>query len=594
MHLLIENQIQGNFLLIKNKFMETGSVIINFSNRKMISAIFGIIICSFYFSTAFAVSEKSVKSKIDRVTVFTAGAQIYRSAAVSVNSGISTLVFENLEPSIEARSIQVGGTGSFVIMDVQHIIKYPETIPNSDVSQSPKNLKQIKLLQDSLVMIAFDIEEINSKRDGFNIEKNSLLNNRNIKGETKKDTLNLLKDALTYLREKLTNINAELLKLKKDEYRVNIRKQRMENDLVLLQNYNANSNDLVKDETKYQIIITVSADAAASGTVNINYLLQGAGWSPSYDLRAKGAGGTMQLTYKAQVFQNTGIDWNDIKLTLSTANPNQSNVKPTLSTWWMNFYNPYQYSAPVSKSSMNAERPSAGVSYQAQESVADKEMVPEPVSQSIADYTTTSENFTNVEYEIKLPYTIPNDGKTHFVAVQSKDIPAEYVHFSAPKMDKDAFLVAKISDWDELNLVAGKVNIYFDGTFVGESYINPNNLTDTLDLTLGRDKNIVVTRVKQKDKTKEKIIGEEKVKTVTYEITVRNTKSSASNFNLQDQIPVSQNKELVILLLESSGAVLDENTGILNWKFNIKPKETKKITFTYSVKIPKNKLVTDF
>ncbi|MCE9539322.1 MAG: DUF4139 domain-containing protein [Bacteroidetes bacterium] len=168
---------------------------------------------------------------------------------------------------------------------------------------------------------------------------------------------------------------------------------------------------------------------------------------------------------------------------------------------------------------------------------------------------------------------------------------AEYTHFSAPKLDKDAFLVAKITNWDELNLVAGNVNIYFDGTFVGESYINPNNLTDTLDLTLGRDKNIVVTRAKQKDKTKEKIIGEDKVKTVTYEITVRNTKSTASNFYLQDQIPVSQNKELVILLVESSGATLDENSGLLNWKLNIKPKETKKITFTYSVKYPKSKIV---
>ncbi|MDO9186889.1 MAG: DUF4139 domain-containing protein [Bacteroidia bacterium] len=574
--------------------MKTGSLTINFSKRRIIATIIGICLFTSTANVLAGSTEKNIKSKIESVTVFTSGAQVYRSSAVNVAAGITTLVFENLEAGIDPRSIQAGGAGNFVIMDVQHLIKYPELKQNTDGTQSPKNLRHIKLLQDSLVMIGFDLEEIYTTRDALNIEKNALLNNRLIKGETKRDTLNLVKESISYLRERLNNINSELLKLKKEEYRVNNKKQRMQNDLVLLQNYNANTGEVVKDETKYQIIVTVSADAIATGSININYMLQGAGWSPSYDLRAKGASGTMQLTYKAQVFQNTGIDWNDVKLTLSTANPNQSNVKPLLNTWWLSFYNPnpYRYPSPVQTRS---EAPSA-VSKTA-ESVADYESdkagapMEEVQAQQISDYITTEENFTNVEYEIKLPYTIPNDGKSHFVAVQTKDIAAEYAHFSAPKLDKDAFLVAKITNWDELNLVAGNVNIYFDGTFVGESYINPNNLTDTLDLTLGRDKNIVVTRVKQKDKTKEKTIGEEKVKTVTYEITVRNTKSTSSNFYLQDQIPVSQNKELVILLVESSGATLDENSGLLNWKLNIKPKETKKITFTYSVKYPKTKIV---
>ncbi|MES2139632.1 MAG: DUF4139 domain-containing protein [Bacteroidota bacterium] len=572
--------------------MKTGSFTINFSKRRIIATIIGIFLFSSVTNLLAGTTEKNIKSKIESVTVFTSGAQVYRSSAVNVSTGITTLVFENLEAGIDPRSIQAGGTGNFVIMDVQHIIKYPELKQNTDETQSPKNLRHIKLLQDSLVMIGFDLEEIYATRDALNIEKNALLNNRLIKGETKRDTLNLVKESIAYLRERLNNINSELLKLKKEEYRVNNKKLRMQNDLVLLQNYNANTGEVVKDETKYQIIVTVSADAIATGSINVNYMLQGAGWSPSYDLRAKGASGTMQLTYKAQVFQNTGIDWNDVKLTLSTANPNQSNVKPLLNTWWLSFYNPnpYRYPTPVQEAPSSVSKTYESVDdYDSKKAGAAKEEIQ---AQQISDYITTEENFTNVEYEIKLPYTIPNDGKSHFVAVQTKDISAEYAHFSAPKLDKDAFLVAKITNWDELNLVAGNVNIYFDGTFVGESYINPSNLTDTLDLTLGRDKNIVVTRVKQKDKTKEKTIGEEKVKTVTYEITVRNTKSTASNFYLQDQIPVSQNKELVILLVESSGATLDENSGLLNWKLNIKPKETKKITFTYSVKYPKTKIVT--
>ena len=554
-------------------------------NKCIASAFLTLIACTISL-VAVASSEKKIKSKIENVTIFTQGAQIYRSSLVSVNAGMTALVFDGLESAIDVRSIQASGFGNFVIMDVQHSIKYPEP-KKTDQTNNLKNVKQIKMLQDSLVMIDFDLEDISSKQACLTIEKNTLLNNRIMKGETKKDTLNLVKEALAFLREKLNNINSELLKLKKEEYRINIRKQRMQSDVFALQTYNSNTGEVVKDETNYSVIVTVSADLATNGTMNINYMLQNAGWTPSYDLRAKGAGGNMQLTYKAQVYQNTGIDWTDVKLTLSTASPNQSNVKPVLNTWWLNYYNPYAYDYKRKQSENDKDavipqsKSTGSVAYQNQSS--------EFAALTAADFTVAKENIITVEYDIKLAYSIPCDGKTHFVAIQTKDIPAHYTHFAAPKLDKDAFLVAKITNWDELNLAAGSANIYFDGTFVGESYIDPSSLSDTLDLTLGRDKNMVVTRVKQKDKTKEKLIGEEKVKTISYEITIRNTKSSASIFNLQDQIPVSQTKEIVVSLVESSGAELDEVSGIVNWKFNLKPKETKKIVLTYTVKFPKEK-----
>ncbi len=190
--------------------MKSNTTIIGFSTGKMIAAaITGFaIIVSVSFSKA-ATIEKSIKSKIESVTVFTNGAQITRTSPVTVSPGTTILTFENLEQDIDVRSIQAGGTGNFIIMDVQHLIKYPE-LRTEDVPQSPKNLKHIKLLEDSLIMIGFDLEEILTKQDALNIEKNTLLNNRMIKGETKRDTLALIKDALVYLREKLNNINSEI------------------------------------------------------------------------------------------------------------------------------------------------------------------------------------------------------------------------------------------------------------------------------------------------------------------------------------------------------------------------------------------------
>ena len=207
-----------------------------------------------------------------------------------------------------------------------------------------------------------------------------------------------------YLREKLNNINSELMKLKKQEYAMQAKRLRIENDLSLLQNYNVNTNDVAKDETKYQIVVTVSSETMASGNVVINYMLKNAGWKPSYDIRAKGATGHIQLTYKAHVFQNTGADWNDVKLKLSTANPNQSNVKPILNTWWLTFYNQYPNRYPsssVNELSMSDKKASGRNSYatQSMDSFAyESNYDGEPLLKSISDYTVSEENIVNMGY----------------------------------------------------------------------------------------------------------------------------------------------------------------------------------------------------
>ncbi len=195
----------------------------------------------------------------------------------------------------------------------------------------------------------------------------------------------------------------------------------------------------------------------------------------------------------------------------------------------------------------------------------------------------------SAEFEIKIPYTIPSDAKPYLVDVTTYNLPATYQHFCAPKIDRDAFLLARITGWEDLNLVEGPANVYFGGTYVGRSYINTQSTDDTLNLSLGRDRKILVTRVKQKDLTSTKYIGSTKKETYAFEISMKNNSKSAINLEMIDQIPISMQGDISVEPIELSKAELDPITGKLKWKFTLQPDELKKIELEFSVKYPKNK-----
>jgi len=161
-------------------------------------------------------------------------------------------------------------------------------------------------------------------------------------------------------------------------------------------------------------------------------------------------------------------------------------------------------------------------------------------------------------------------------------MPAFYKYYSAPRLDKESYLLGEIADWEKLNLLPGEANIIFEGTFIGKSVIDPLSTMDTLNLTLGKDKRVVVKREKLVDFSTE---------IFTYEITVKNNKKEKITMLLKDQYPISTNKDIEVELLESNGAANNTEIGVLTWAVNLEPGETKKYRVSYSAKYPKDKVV---
>ena len=204
-------------------------------------------------------------------------------------------------------------------------------------------------------------------------------------------------------------------------------------------------------------------------------------------------------------------------------------------------------------------------------------------AQSAANYSQMIETMTNVEFDIKLSYSIPSDGVNHIVSIRNSELPASYYHFLVPKMDSEAFLVAKVTGWEDLNLLPGRANIFYEGTYIGETVLNPSIINDTLELALGRDNGITVTRTKLPVKENNKLLGNEVTKIITYELRLKNNKTKPVNLIIEDQVPITLNKEIKIEIKNNGKADYNDKTGLLKWDATIGSKEYKTLTFTYAV-----------
>jgi len=210
---------------------------------------------------------------------------------------------------------------------------------------------------------------------------------------------------------------------------------------------------------------------------------------------------------------------------------------------------------------------------------------------NLGDYLTIRDNQMDVVFNIDIPYDLPGNGKEQSVSLKEFPVNTAFKYYAVPALDKDAYLLGEVADWESLNLLPGEANIIFEGTYIGKSYIDPNSTQDTMNLTLGKDKRIVIKREKLRDYSSIKFLGSNKKQVVTYEITVKNNKKEAIQMLLKDQYPLSTNKEIEVELLESSEAANNKDLGVLSWKLQLAPGEQKKFRVSYSVKYPKDKFV---
>jgi len=536
------------------------------------------------FGTSFSQNTENIQVKVPvkSVTLYLDGAEVAQSKQVNLNPGRTIITFTGLSPKLISKSIQVNVGTEISVLSVSDKINFL-----TENKETPRT-RQIK---DSIEILSDQNTQTGSQIEAYNQEKEMLSKNEAIGGQEKGVNVADLKLALDLYRARLKEINGEVFTLTKKRDKTNtviakLKKQLRENGEVEL--------------PTAEISILVNSTAKTTANIDLRYVVKESGWSPSYDLISEDVNKPIELKYRAKVYNNSGIDWNDVKIKLSTSDPMQSASKPEMQPWYLNFNTTnYYQNANVYNNYSNADKnnnePKQQQSVAMEQSLYEVEIVnkkgkkQEQQKAAAIQYEEVQVSELSAEFDIKQTYSIPADAKPYIVDVITYNLNASFQYYSVPKIEKEAFMLARITGWEELDLVEGPANVYLAGTFVGQSYINTRSVDDTLSLSFGRDKKIVVTRTKLKDFNSERTAGTSRKVTYSYEMVVKNNHKGPIQIELEDQLPVSQNSEITVDAIELSKAEHNTLTGQLKWKLSLNPDESKKIILTYSVKYPKNK-----
>ena len=609
--------------------------------------LFLLLLGSFAFQgLAQDLKEVTLTNQIKEVTLFLSGAQVFETATGTLPTGETVLLVKGLSPFLDEKSIQVKGQGNFTIQAVNKRLDFLHEKEEGEKAEAlEKEIAEIEKRQSNL---RNRIQVLGTKMSVLSANKSI--------GSSQAGT------SMTALKTTLDFFDAEHTKIANEELQINTQLAANDQEIEALRNqlYALQQSD---DKAKAEIRIRVKATNAGPATFQINYLVSNAGWYPKYDVRVKSITEPLQLQYKAEVFQNTGADWKNVKLRFSNANPNQGGQAPSIDKWELNYarYTTVnKFAVPQTPGSISGlvldeqgqplpgtavlvkgttigtttdlegrysltlpttaktlvfsfvgmrmeELPIQGRSNMNVTLMQDTQMLSEVVvtgsyrerekkalgaSMDAAPLMTSFvENQTTVEIQVAEPYSIKTNGERTLVDLKTYEIPATYRYIAIPKLDKDAFLLAEMADWSQYSLLEGESNLYFEDGFVGRSILNPAALQDTLQISMGRDRSIVMQREKVDQFSKKRTIGSNITESRGYEITLKNNKSQAVTLQVKDQIPVSVNSSIEVTTGELSGGVVDPVTGIVTWEISLAPGGQQKLSLRYEVKYPKSERV---
>ena len=538
----------------------------------MIRKPFYLILAALLVFSSAANADVTQKANIEQATVFLRGAELLSNARVTLPQGESEVIFTNIAGDINQQSLSLSTNNNVVVESSTFQNNY---LSNDNLSPKAKAIK------DSIELMGVERSMVDNQLAVTKEQITVIQENRKVSG-----TQSGL--SVTELDKLLTLINARLGKLLDDQQRTEKKLAKVDEHIAML------NKQLVEEQKKdFQpgglLVVKFYAPVATTTDVRMTYVVTNAGWTPTYDLRVEKINAPVKLFYKANVFQNSGVKWNNVRLVLSTGNPSESAEAPVLNPWYLSFQPPVVYN----KAYANTMQVPMG-----QKEYEERKMVAGTAAPDIKDEQTTLSEYVEVDnsgintaFDIDLPYTVPSDGQEHMVAIKSYELPATYRYYAVPKRDRDAFLQAQVTNWEDLDLLPAKTNIFYEGSYVGQGYTDVRNIKDTMNFSLGRDKKIVVRREIDKTKRSVKVIGTNTRESYAYTISVRNTRKEPISLTLVDQIPVSNDKDIVIEDTEYKDGTFDGTTGAVKWILNVKPNETVKEKIGYTIKYTRGKLV---
>jgi hypothetical protein len=476
---------------------------------------------------------------IENVTVYNSSADLFYKKEIQLPEGKTTIVFTNLSPFIVENTINVFCNNKDVdIVTVTDKINY--TKDKKDVSVITT------ALNDSIKKLTTEIGLLKCKQDAITIEKELLFKGEGIGGLSKGVAVSEIEKASTFFSKRYSELCANFFISSEREKVLNATLNKYKNQL---QETSANTSN-----SSSEIMVTVFNPVAQKVEFSFKYLTDKAGWAPSYDCKFQGVDAPLKFIFRANIFNASGLTWDNVLIKLSTASPTTGFNKPS-------------FSKNNDTKNIKKQNDVAGVTFNEVEVIN-----------------------TIAEFDIKFKYVIPSDAKPYLVDVEALVLPAEFYYYLIPKMETFGFLMAKIPSINKYNLMPGTANIYNNGSFMGKTFLTPYADNDTLNLFLGKDVSLQSTYKENSTSNTSPIIGNyfyEKNNTI---ITIKSNSNTTLNVMVVDQLPSVDNDDKFKLNTEVTiiQPIVDLTELLLTWNLTIAKKEIKILNYKYEIKSPKN------
>jgi len=340
---------------------------------------------------------------------------------------------------------------------------------------------------------------------------------------------------------------------------------------------------------KRSIVVDLGVSKPNTFDLQVSYLVRGAYWQPIYDARANFEKSQVELVSYGIVRQKTGEDWQDVDISLSTAKPAIGGRMPYVAPWVLRPYQPPR---------VMAERQASSIGIKLQKRAFDKfeeETLATPEEKDAEEYAAVEEKGIAVVYKLPQRASIKSDGSEHKLPVYSQILAAKFEYSSFPRAVLNAYLGSRVTNAPNLQLLAGRVNIFLEGDFVGSSNIDNIGPAEEFDLYLGVDENVKVKREQIEKKVDETLIAgipsPTKRTTFKYKLTVENYKSRKIKVKLFEAMPVSQDDRIKAKIanvsLEPKQKDWEDRKGVWLWELELEPKAKQEIVYTSIVEHPR-------
>lgn len=510
---------------------------------------------------------------LNDVTVFIRGAELFNNGKVTLPAGESEVVFTHIASGLNEQSLMVDADNGAVVQS--------SSVKRDFLTENVS--AEVEQLTGQIESEVREQSRLNVQREVIQAQLAVLESNRALGGEKQGASVEQVNQMLELVSRRMSEVLLADIAIKEKIAAIDKSIEKLKSQLDEAQQKTGQAVN--------QVVVKFYTPKAVTSNVKLSYVIQDAGWVPTYDVRVDTITQPVKLSYKANVFQNSGINWDKVNLTLSSGNPSEGAQAPVLRPWYIDFYQDYS----SSKMAMSAPAPApvADMAYGAETQEVAAKGAP-MARKSLSDYVVTDAGGVNTRFSISLPYNIASDGKGHSVMIKQVDVQGDYRYLVVPKIEPDAFLQVQLKDWEQLNLLPGKSSIFFEGSFVGQGYINIADAKQTLDLSLGRDKKIIVNRDNEKQLTsKAEFFGNSVSQQYSYATSVKNSRKEPIKLVVMEQIPLSRDAAITVDGLKYDGASYDKDTGNLQWTVELPANQSQKFALSYTVKYPKDKRVTN-